>query len=459
MNTFLEEKVLKRYLKKKVTITLALIVNFFITGGVYAQEEPLVKEDEQFLEEMFYKKSDERKTQVFFVGDHHHTNGSRGGDKSTLKSSFVKEEKNQEKPGDQLVDNIIKNHDLEIVDSFITDLTLKDVTVDGKLPNISTKESLDNRNIENIKNEGLVLKKIDQPDAFEITQINNPEPPKIEAITIPEIVIPDMKTYSSVNADEPWFWEATSQGIYERGHNATISEVIMESGNWNINVAGSSALDGWNGEITNYTAKYASPYPGYTITDRTYKTNGVIGEDNAGIYRVIGSPYSSFEKNTVVSIDAKDRVKDSSGEYVLRQFIHYDPHGDEAQKLGEITELTPEEKNEAQSLYDNYGLYGKNDKAVSMVLSLKGKINLVGNSINIVGLQGHTQRWESVNPYLLNSGNISVEGNSNVIFAYTEAIEKNEKRDYFISNYGDGEITIKNGEQNFVMLLNKDYLE
>lgn len=459
MNTFLEEKVLKRYLKKKVTITLALIVNFFITGGVYAQEEPVVKEDEQVLEEMFYKKSDERKTQVFFVGDHRHTNGSRGGDKSTLKSSFVKEEKKQEKPGDQLVDNIIKNHDLEIVDSFITDLTLKDVTVDGKLPNISTKESLDNRNIENIKNEDLVLKKIDQPDAFEITQINNPEPPKIEAITIPEIVIPDMKTYSSVNADEPWFWEATSQGIYERGHNATISEVIMESGNWNINVAGSSALDGWNGEITNYTAKYASPYPGYTITDRTYKTNGVIGEDNAGIYRVIGSPYSSFEKNTVVSIDAKDRVKDSSGEYVLRQFIHYDPHGDEAQKLGEITELTPEEKNEAQSLYDNYGLYGKNDKAVSMVLSLKGKINLVGNSINIVGLQGHTQRWESVNPYLLNSGNISVEGNSNVIFAYTEAIEKNEKRDYFISNYGDGEITIKNGEQNFVMLFNKDYLE
>ena len=217
MNTFLEEKVLKRYLKKKVTITLALIVNFFITGGVYAQEEPLVKEDEQFLEEMFYKKSDERKTQVFFVGDHHHTNGSRGGDKSTLKSSFVKEEKNQEKPGDQLVDNIIKNHDLEIVDSFITDLTLKDVTVDGKLPNISTKESLDNRNIENIKNEGLVLKKIDQPDAFEITQINNPEPPKIEAITIPEIVIPDMKTYSSVNADEPWFWEAISQGSYKKG--------------------------------------------------------------------------------------------------------------------------------------------------------------------------------------------------------------------------------------------------
>lgn len=458
MNTFLEEKVLKRYLKKKVTITLALIVNFFITGGVYAQEEPLVKEDEQVLEEMFYKKSDERKTQVFFVGDHHHTNGSRGGDKSTLKSSFVKEEKNQEKPGDQLVDNIIKNHDLEIVDSFITDLTLKDVTVDGKLPNISTKESLDNRNIENIKNEDLVLKKINQPDAFEITQINNPEPPKIEAITVPNIIISDMKTYSSVNADEPWFWEATSQGSYNRGHNGTISEVIMESGNWNIDVTGSSALDGWSGEITNYTAKYASPYPGYTITDRTYKTNGVIGEDNAGIYRVIGSPYSSFEKNTVVSIDAKDRVKDSSGEYVLRQFIHYDPHGDQAQKLEEIKELTSEEKNEAQSLYDNYGLYGKNDEAVSMVLSLKGDINLVGNSINIVGLQGHTKRYVSVNPYLLNSGNISVAGNSNVVFAYTEATEfYGEKRDYFTSNYGDGNITIKDGTQNFVMLFNKDY--
>ena len=482
MNKFLEEKNLKRCLKKRVTITLSLLVNFFITGGVYAQNEPLIKEEEKVLEEMFYKKSDERKTQVFFVGDHNHTNGSKGGDKSTLENSFVKEEEihnkpNEEKPAEKpseeipnnkpeennpnedLVDNIIKNHDLEVIDSFVTDLDLKDINIKSNLPNISSKENADNKNINNIKNDDLTLKKIKRPDSFEITQINNPEPPKIETISIPNIIVPDMKTFSSVNADKPWFWEAVSQGIYESGHNGTISEVIMETGDWNINVAGSSALDGWSGEITNYTAKYASPYPGDPIMSQTYETNGVIGEDNAGIYRVIGSPYSSFDKETKVSIDAKNRVKDSSGEYVLRQFIHYDPHGDEAQKLEEIKELTPAEKTEAQSLYNNYGLYGKNDDSVSMVLSLKGDINLVGNSINIVGLQGHTKRSESVNPYLLNSGNISVEGNSNVIFAYTEAIDREEKRDYFISNYGAGDISIKNGEQNFVMLFNKDYLE
>lgn len=473
MNKFLEERTLKRYLKRRVTFTLSLLVNFLITGGVYAQEEPLIKDEEKVLEEMFYKKSGERKTQIFFVGDHHHTNGSKSGDKSTFGGHFIKDEQindkpaeeipnnkpEENKPNNELVDNVIKNHDLEIMDSFITDLTLKDFDINSKLPNVSTKEDLDNRNIDNIKNENLTLKKIEKPDSFEITQINNPESPKIEAISIPNIIIPDMETFSSVNADEPWFWEAESQGAYNKGHNGTISEVIMESGNWDIKVAGSSALDGWSGEITNYTARYASPYPGYTIADRTYKTNGVIGEDNAGIYRVIGSPYSSFEKETKVEINAKDRVKNPEGEYVLRQFIHYDPHGDEAQKLDDIKELTSEEKNEAQSLYDSYGVYGKNNDAVSMVLSLKGDINLVGNSINIVGLQGHTKRNESVNPYLLNNGNISVEGNSNVIFAYTEAIDREEKRDYFISNYGDGNIIIKNGEQNFVMLFNKDYLE
>lgn len=463
MNKFLEERTLKRYLKRRVTFTLSLLVNFLITGGVYAQEEPLIKDEEKVLEEMFYKKSDERKTQIFFVGDHHHTNGSKGGDKSTFGGHFIKDEQindkpaeeipnnkpEENKPNNELVDNIIKNHDLEIMDSFIIDLSLKDFDINSKLPNVSTKEDIDNRSIDNIKNENLTLKKIEKPDSFEITQINNPEPPKIESISIPNIIIPDMETFSSVNADEPWFWEAESQGAYNRGHNGTISEVIMESGNWDINIAGSSALDGWSGEITNYTAKYASPYPGYTITDRTYKTNGVIGEDNAGIYRVIGSPYSSFEKETKVEINAKDRVKNSEGEYVIRQFIHYDPHGDEAQKLEDIKELTSEEKNEAQSLCDNYGLCGKNNDAVSMVLSLKGDINLVGNSINIVGLQGHTKRRESVNPYLLNNGNISVEGNSNVIFAYTEATEfYGEKRDYVTTNYGDGNITIKDGTQN-----------
>lgn len=472
MNKFLEERTLKRYLKRRVTFTLSLLVNFLITGGIYAQEEPLIKDEEKVLEEMFYKKSDERKTQIFFVGDHNHTNGSKDGDKSAFGDFFVKEEQINDKPAEKIpdkkpeenkpdngfVDNIIKNHDLEIMDSFITELSLKDFDINSKLPNISTKEHLDNRNINNIKNENLSLKKIEKPDSFEITQINNPEPPKIEEISIPNIIIPDMKTYSSVNADEPWFWEAISQGSYKKGHNATISEVIMESGNWDINIAGSSALDGWSGEIANYTAKYASPYPKYAITNRTYQTNGIIGEGNAGIYRVIGSPYSSFEKETKVNIDAKNRVKDSQGEYVLRQFIHYDPHGDKAQKLEDIKELTAEERNEVQSLYDNYGLYGKSENAVSMILSLKGDIKLVGNSINIVGLQGHTKRTESLNPYLLNSGNISVEGNSNVIFAYTEATEfYGEKRDYFTTNYGDGNITIKDGTQNFIMLFNKDY--
>lgn len=332
MNKFLEERTLKRYLKRRVTFTLSLLVNFLITGGVYAQEEPLIKDEEKVLEEMFYKKSGERKTQIFFVGDHHHTNGSKSGDKSTFGGHFIKDEQindkpaeeipnnkpEENKPNNELVDNVIKNHDLEIMDSFITDLTLKDFDINSKLPNVSTKEDLDNRNIDNIKNENLTLKKIEKPDSFEITQINNPESPKIEAISIPNIIIPDMETFSSVNADEPWFWEAESQGAYNKGHNGTISEVIMESGNWDIKVAGSSALDGWSGEITNYTARYASPYPGYTIADRTYKTNGVIGEDNAGIYRVIGSPYSSFEKETKVEINAKDRVKNPEGEYVLR---------------------------------------------------------------------------------------------------------------------------------------------
>ena len=159
MNKFLEERTLKRYLKRRVTFTLSLLVNFLITGGIYAQEEPLIKDEEKVLEEMFYKKSDERKTQIFFVGDHHHTNGSKDGDKSAFGDFFVKEEQINDKPAEKIpdkkpeenkpdngfVDNIIKNHDLEIMDSFITELSLKDFDINSKLPNISTKEHLDNR--------------------------------------------------------------------------------------------------------------------------------------------------------------------------------------------------------------------------------------------------------------------------------------------------------------------------
>lgn len=462
------EKSLKRYLKRKISFTTAILVSFFITGDIYAQTQNLEQERldevtaEKILEENFYKKSNEKNTQVFFILDHHHTSGSKNGSKSNFSKKIEQDE-------DVIED--VKNHDINL-DFLKPNFNIDNLVIGGvnllpgknqddilkndinNILDIEDEVVIENKNFENILENDLVLRNVVQPEIFEANQINIPKAPEITTITIPKISIPDMATYSSVNADEAWFWEPKSLGYYEKGHNGTISEVIMKSGKWNINVGGNTALNGWSGSITDYTASLASPYGDASITDAHYKTDGVIGEGNAGIYRIIGSPYSSFEKETTVNIDATDRVKNSQEEYVLRQFIHYDPHGDKAQPLNEIVELTSDERSEAQYMFDNYKAVSETTSPRSMVVSLKGDINLVGNSMNIVGLQGHA----GANPYLLNSGNISVSGDSNVILAYTEAAYGGEKYDYFTSNYGDGKIIIKDGTQNFVMIFNKDYV-
>ena len=65
-----------------------------------------------------------------------------------------------------------------------------------------------------------------------------------------------------------------------------------------------------------------------------------------------------------------------------------------------------------------------------MMLSMKGIINVTGNTINVVGLQGHYGP-PYANPYIIHSGKINITGNNNVVFAYTPE-HQNESRDSII---------------------------
>ena len=206
------------------------------------------------------------------------------------------------------------------------------------------------------------------PNGYDPTIIIPPVTPATPVVTPISLTIPTLSTVSYGNGDGSWFWNTA-------GSNGIISQVIMTSGNWNIVMAGTgtNATDAINSEIKNYTAKFPATYTASSISNQTYSGNN-IGSGKAGIYRIVGSPYSSFGAATKVTIDATNRTGTN-----LRQFIHIDPHGDQAQPLANIADISASEKNEAAAILAAYTSTNVTQEANTQVLALNGEISVTGN--------------------------------------------------------------------------------
>lgn len=275
------------------------------------------------------------------------------------------------------------------------------------------------------------------PGSYQPTAIIVPEEPTAPVIVSPTINLVNLATTSSGNGDGSWFWNTA-------GSNGVVSQVIMTSGTWTIDIAGSGTKDPWTGAITGYSASSPTDYSIGTITNQSYSGTST-GNNQAGIYRIVGSSASVFGVNTTVDINAGTRTGTN-----LRQFIHYDPHGDKAKAISSISDVTQGERDEARATIDKYAGTGRNVN--SQILALRGSIDLDGNAMNIVGTQGHSVNGRDV--FTLHNGTTTVNGNTNVIFAYTSAGDSTN-RHYIVSNYDGGNITIEDGTGNFVALFDK----
>ncbi|PWM25072.1 MAG: autotransporter-associated N-terminal domain-containing protein, partial [Limosilactobacillus fermentum] len=259
------------------------------------------------------------------------------------------------------------------------------------------------------------------PNAVDPTMVVAPTAPTAPVIVPITVNSFSITTDGSGNGDGSWYWNTG-------GSNGIISQVIMTAGTWNINNFTNNTINsGYDSEITGYSAYMPfqkdgiTQYAGAPITNQTYSGTG-IGSGKMGIYRIVGSPYSSFGTGTTININSTTR---SGTVNTLRQFIHFDPHGEEATLISNITNATTDEKAKAQAYYDiakaNNGMAAGHERA--MFLTLKGDINLTGNTINVVGLQGHSygdaSAQGSSQVFVFNTGNIKINGEKNAIYAYT----------------------------------------
>lgn len=73
--------------------------------------------------------------------------------------------------------------------------------------------------------------------------------------------------------------------------------------------------------------------------------------------------------------------------------------------------------------------------------------------MNLVGAQGHSNNGRNV--LLLNTGKIKINGDKNIVFAYTPSGD-GANRYYITSNYGTGSIVIENGTSNFIMFMDRN---
>ncbi|MGF6907957.1 beta strand repeat-containing protein, partial [Fusobacterium sp. PH5-44] len=267
---------------------------------------------------------------------------------------------------------------------------------------------------------------------------NAPTPPVILPITVNPFSI---STAGSGNGDGSWYWNTS-------GSNGIISQVIMTSGTWNVsNFANDGITSAFDSNISSYSAYMPfmrdgiTQYTGAAITNQSYSGTS-IGSGKMGVYRIVGSPYSSFESGTTININATTR---SGTVNTLRQFVHFDPHGEEAAIFGLINNATSDEISLASGYYDitkaNKGSAGMHDR--SMFLMLKGNINLEGNTVNVVGLQGHAYGAASPHgssqAYVFNTGTIKVDGTKNAIFAYTAEGDAMVRHFFFANTTSDGQ--------------------
>lgn len=284
------------------------------------------------------------------------------------------------------------------------------------------------------------------PNGFVPSQIvppQRPAEPIISQIVVPNIIIPYLTSPSSGNGDGSWFWNAG-------GDNGLISQVIITDGNFDFVTSGTGTTDPFTASVTNYTAKAPSGYSG--SIDNVNYINTSVGSGKAGMVRIVGSSYTKFGENSIVNIDAIGRAESGTG---LRQFIHYDPHGDKsASSIDSIADASLREKAKAKELVEKYkGARPSFNNSGYQILALNGEINLTGNTMALVGLQGHSNSGR--NPMILHTGNTVVKGKKNVVYAYPNAGDS-ATRLYIASNYDSGNIEI-NGNENFVMLMEKNY--
>lgn len=280
-------------------------------------------------------------------------------------------------------------------------------------------------------------------DPIQVLPPTLPEIPEMEAVSVPQVIALNLNSASSGNSDKAWAWDPN-------GSNGLISQVIITSGKFLFVTGGSGTANSFDAEVTGYTATAAAGYD-INVNNVTYGRT-TVPANKAGMVRVIGSRYSSFGENTEVIIDATARP--DSGTY-LRQFIHFDPHGNKsAATIDEITEASVEERTQATDLTNKYKVAHSNfeDKGYQ-ILSLNGQIIVNGNTTVGVGLQGHSEGGR--NPMILHKGTYVLTGNKNAVFAYPNDGD-NTNRLYIVSNYDTGKIEV-NGNDNVVMLAEKSY--
>lgn len=309
--------------------------------------------------------------------------------------------------------------------------------------------------------------------------VTAPTAPSIPmAPSTPTVVVPAIPTFSIVtagsgNGDGSWFWEDIQNGL--------ISQVIIKNGSkLDISINGlDSIYAGYTATATNYSAETSKYSGGQYIAETmsgtapgahqksyvsTTSLHASIPDGSAasrimGIYRVVGAPYSAFDSGSIVNITTNSRTDQTQN---LRQFIHLDPHGDMADTLsniksfGQMSQSEYDELNNLKTIIDsNANENVTNDKFVT--LSLMGDINLTGNSVNIIGAQGHNYGADYIG--ILNSGTINVNGKNNVILGYVSEDDDTGNgsltvRRYIASNYGNGTITI-NGDRNAVVVYDR----
>ena len=276
-----------------------------------------------------------------------------------------------------------------------------------------------------------------------VTAPTVPEAPTVAGVTIPTIIIPSLTSPSSGNGDGSWTWNVS-------GDNGLISQVITTSGNFKFTTGGSGTTDAFTAAVTGYTATAASGYS-VSVSNATYGETSV-GSGKAGMYRIVGSRYSSFGVGTTITIDATTRPDSGNA---LRQFIHFDPHGDKAAaSIDEITEASATERTQATNLVNKYkGAHSSFEDKGYQILALNGELTINGNTMVGVGLQGHSNNGR--NPMILHTGTTIINGNKNAVFAYPNDGDS-ANRLYITTNYGTGKIEI-NGNNNFVMLAEKNY--
>ncbi|BBA49921.1 putative autotransporter [Fusobacterium varium] len=292
------------------------------------------------------------------------------------------------------------------------------------------------------------------PNAVDPTMVvapTAPDAPDTPVIVPPSITLPNP---SGGNSYAFYYWD-TSKAT-SSSYNGIIGDIIVTGGEFTIGIAGSSTNNGYTIEAKNYTAKMpvlssadgtaASSYgwvSGGTLSPTDY--SATVGSGGMGIYRIVDTTYGGFGTGTKVTIN-------STRTGSMRQFIHHDPHSYySASSLAAITDATSDELSEAQLMETKYKHPSHDLGGYYQMLSLQGEIIVNGGYMMLVGTQGHSGRASNV--YVMNSGDIKINGNSNAVFGYTNANDT-AKRYYYVDNLSGGNITVT-GDKNAVIAMSK----